>query len=83
MVSIAEKALEAAKFDANYHKNFEEYNTTTEALNDIYKNRRKQLNGEFDLKEAYLTGLRDKNKEYARSQYEVSCRPLSEFSRSN
>ncbi|TVY50349.1 hypothetical protein LCER1_G007655 [Lachnellula cervina] len=78
LVSIAEKALEAAKFDANYHKNFEEYNTTTEALNDIYKNRRKQLNGEFDLKEAYLTGLRDKNKEYARSQYEAAIEEVEE-----
>jgi len=83
LISIAEKALEAAKFDPNYHKNFEEFNTTTHALNDVYKNRRKQLMEEYELKEAYLIGLRDKNKEYAGSQYEVSCQTLPEFIRSN
>ncbi|TVY30085.1 hypothetical protein LHYA1_G002523 [Lachnellula hyalina] len=78
LISIAEKALEAAKFDPNYHKNFEEFNTTTEALNDVYKNRRKQLMEEYELKEAYLIGLRDKNKEYAGSQYEAAIEEVEE-----
>jgi hypothetical protein len=75
--------LELAKVDLNYHKNFEEFNKTTEALNDIYKNRRNQLNEAYELKKTYLIDLKAKNDEYARSQYEVSCQPLFALIRSD
>ncbi|TVY56912.1 hypothetical protein LSUE1_G009655, partial [Lachnellula suecica] len=72
LVSMAEKSLEAAKANPNYHKTFDEFDKTTQALNDLYKKRREQLNEAYELKKAYLYDLEEKNEEYERERYEAA-----------
>jgi hypothetical protein len=73
LISIAEKSLDAAKTDPNYHKTFDEYNKTTQALDAVYKKRYQQLIEEYELKKDYLYDLEAKNEEYEKSRYEVRC----------
>lgn len=83
LISMAEKSLETAKEDPNYHKTFEEYGKTTQALSDIYMRRFNQLFEEYEMKKNYLIDLNEKDQEYERSRYQVSCPPQIDSDRTD